>query len=99
MYTSSSVPSSYSNFLLSINSKIYIDNNYFKILQQGYQLVKHTIDMYLFQIAHPFSTIPVTLWPKLWMFNCHITTLYRARHSFYSSIVFKHNQQEVNRDE
>jgi hypothetical protein len=29
------------------------------------------------------------------MSNYHITTLYRARHSFYSSIGFKHIQQEV----
>jgi hypothetical protein len=29
---------------------------------------------------------------------CHITTFYRARHSFYSSIEFKHIQQEVNGD-
>jgi hypothetical protein len=46
VYTSSSAPSPYSNFLSSINSKKHIDNNYFKIP------LPTSCFLFLYQVRH-----------------------------------------------
>jgi hypothetical protein len=64
VYTSS-VLSSFSNFLLSINSKKHIDNNYFKILQLHVRLPTY-IYIYITHgcslVHHCTQPVPCVVW-------------------------------------